>query len=118
MANARKRKGSTMASMASFDELVSMAQGQVKFKGDGRQNDDNPNRKRIITGDEVRYHLDGEYISVPKGMTYDRIYQVIERLEREQNERQDFLKVFDCRPYDGAYAAAHVLKEMFGITVG
>lgn len=120
MANAMKRKGSPMADgELLFEKIMGITNGELKFKGDGRKNvEDNPNRKRIITGDEIRYHIDGEYISVPKGMTYDRIYQVVRRLEQEQNERQDFVKKFDCRPYDGAYATAHVLKEMFGITVG
>ena len=112
MANARKRK-TPMAS--SIHTLLNDAPPWEE------ENGDSPRKKpkgQVITGEEIQYHDDGDYISVKRGTTYEHIYDVIRRLQLEQNTVQEFVKQFDCRPWDGAFAAAHVLKEMFGVTVG
>jgi transitional endoplasmic reticulum ATPase len=119
MANARqRRKGKEMPSSEQLSKMLFNADAIQFSLEEQAETKKSSHRGKVITGDEIRYHVDGEHISVPKGMTYERIYEVIKRLEEEQNTKQEFLKLFDCRPYDGAYAAAQVLKEMFGITVG
>lgn len=113
-ARSRKKVEKPMAAGGmSFTQMLGQLEGEV-----GKKNQSDDPRKQLITGDEVKFHGDGEYISVPTGTTYEWIFTVAERLMKDANSNQTFHWRCDYRPFDGAYAAAAVLKEMFGVTLG
>ena len=70
-----------------------------------------------ITGDEVEFH-DGVKIGIPKGMTYRRAYEILERLEKEAETPTSFERVFRYRADDGAYAALQCIKSRWGMALG
>lgn len=71
----------------------------------------------LITGDEVDFH-DGSKISLPKGMTYEKAHDVLDRLQRDEETVITMDREYNYRPDDGAHATAQVLKKRFGITFG
>lgn len=71
----------------------------------------------IITGDEVRFH-DGTDIVLPKGMTYSKAKKILTRMQEEAETVMEMKRIYPFRVYDGAVAAATVMKRMFGITIG
>lgn len=70
-----------------------------------------------ITGDEVEYH-DSPKITVPRGMTFERVQEIFTRLREEQEEIHNFDRRFRYRPDDGAYATAEVLRDRYGMALG
>jgi hypothetical protein len=70
-----------------------------------------------ITGDEVEFH-DGPKISLPKGMTYPKAYDVLQRLEKESEQETQFDRMFRYRPDDGAYATFMSIKNRWGMLLG
>jgi transitional endoplasmic reticulum ATPase len=73
----------------------------------------------IITGEEVRFHKNGEtYMVFPAGMTYERAIEILKAKQKEENTVVSFQRIFRFRPDDGANAAAEVLKRRYGLTIG
>lgn len=70
-----------------------------------------------ITGEEVEFH-DGKKIGIPKGMTYRRAYEILERLEKEAETPTSFERTFKYRADDGAYAALQCIKARWGMALG
>jgi transitional endoplasmic reticulum ATPase len=70
-----------------------------------------------INGDEVEFH-DGPKISLPKGMTYEKAYSILERLEEEAETATSYNRHFRYRADDGAYATYMVIKEHYGMLLG
>jgi transitional endoplasmic reticulum ATPase len=70
-----------------------------------------------ITGDEVEFH-DGPKISLPKGMTYPKAYDVLQRLEKESEQETQFVRMFRYRPDDGGYATFMSIKNRWGMLLG
>ena len=60
-------------------------------------------QKDIIQGDEVEFH-DGPKIILPRGMTYDKAFKILERLRQEAETPTTFERTFKYRPDDGAHA--------------
>ncbi|QGJ92010.1 AAA-ATPase [Gordonia phage Keelan] len=74
-------------------------------------------RDAVITGDLVKFH-EGQWISVPKGMTYKRAREILDRLEREAETMTDVNRIFRYSIWDGVVAVNRVIKERFGATFG
>lgn len=72
---------------------------------------------QIITGEEVEFH-DGKKISLPKGMTYERAFQVLTRLKEEAETLTQFDRVYLYRPDDGAHATYHCMRARWGMALG
>jgi transitional endoplasmic reticulum ATPase len=70
-----------------------------------------------IVGDEVEFH-EGSKIILPQGMTYERAYSILERLQQEAETPTEFGKRFMYRPNDGAYATFQVIKKLYGMALG
>ena len=71
----------------------------------------------VITGDEVEFH-DSPKIILPRGTTYSRAQEILQRIKEEQETPTEFSRQFPYRPDDGAYAVSQVIKEMFGLSLG
>ena len=87
-----------------------------------RYSDSNDGRRgasddAIITGDEVEFH-DGAAIILPHGLTYGKAKNVLERMQVEAETIMQQKRIYPYRPFDGAVAAYHVMKQTFGITIG
>jgi transitional endoplasmic reticulum ATPase len=74
-------------------------------------------KKDIIQGDEVEFH-DGPKIILPRGMTYDKAFKVLERLRQEAETPTTFERTFRYRPDDGAHATFHCMKNKWGMALG
>jgi hypothetical protein len=74
-------------------------------------------QKDIIQGDEVEFH-DGPKIILPKGMTYDKAFKILERLRQEAETPTTFERTFKYRPDDGAHATFHCMKARWGMALG
>ncbi|QTF81838.1 AAA-ATPase [Gordonia phage Guey18] len=71
----------------------------------------------VITGDLVKFH-EGQYISVPEGMTYKRAREILDRLEREAETMTDVNRLFRYSIWDGVVAVNRVVKRVYGATFG
>lgn len=71
----------------------------------------------IIQGDEVEFH-DGPKIILPRGMTYDKAFKILERLRQEAETPTTFERTFKYRPDDGAHAAFWCMKARWGMALG
>lgn len=72
-----------------------------------------------ITGDEIKFHDDGSKdIVLPRDATYEWAIDTLQRKMREQETVVSFTRTYTYRPDDGAHAAAIVLKELYGLTIG
>lgn len=72
-----------------------------------------------ITGDEVKFHQDGEtWMTLPVGMTYERAAEILAAKQKEEETVVTFDRQFHFRPDDGANATAEVLKRLYGLTIG
>jgi transitional endoplasmic reticulum ATPase len=74
-------------------------------------------QKDIIQGDEVEFH-DGPKIILPRGMTYDKAFKILERLRQEAETPTTFERTFKYRPDDGAHATFHCMKARWGMAFG
>ena len=72
---------------------------------------------RKIVSDEVRFH-DGQYISLPRGVTYGWALSTLEALKKDEETVTGFSQRFPFRPDDVLVAAAHVMTEIWGMTLG
>jgi hypothetical protein len=72
---------------------------------------------KAITGEEVEFH-DGSKIILPKGMTYEKAFKILKRLEEEAETTTGFTRMFRYRPDDGAYATFQVIKQRYGMLLG
>ena len=72
---------------------------------------------QLITGEEVEFH-EGKKISLPKGMTYERAFSILKRLQDEENVLTQFDRVFLYRPDDGAHATYHCMRARWGMALG
>ncbi|MGN6162577.1 MAG: AAA family ATPase, partial [Marmoricola sp.] len=70
-----------------------------------------------ITDDDIKFH-DETWMVLPKGMTYERACQILKAKQEEEENVVAISRKYLYRPDDGAAAAAHVLKERYGITLG
>jgi SpoVK/Ycf46/Vps4 family AAA+-type ATPase len=57
-------------------------------------------------------------IIVPRGMSMEHLSEVALKKAAELNKIHNFTHITQFRPEDGANAAAEVIREMFGLTVG
>jgi len=71
----------------------------------------------IITGEEVDFH-DGKKIVLPRGMTYEKAFAVLQRLKEESETLTEFNRVYLYRPDDGAHATFHCMKKRWGMILG
>ena len=71
----------------------------------------------IIQGDEVEFH-DGPKIILPRNMTYDKAFKVLERLRQEAETPTTFERTFKYRPDDGAHATFWCMKARWGMALG
>jgi transitional endoplasmic reticulum ATPase len=71
----------------------------------------------IIQGDEVEFH-DGPKIILPRGMTYDKAFKILERLRQEAETPTTFERIFKYRPDDGAHATFWCMKARWGMALG
>jgi transitional endoplasmic reticulum ATPase len=74
-------------------------------------------KKDIIQGDEVEFH-DGPKIILPRGMTYDKAFKILERLRQEAETPTTFERTFQYRPDDGAHATYWCMKARWGMALG
>ena len=72
----------------------------------------------LITGDEISYHQDGPKIMLPEGMSPNTARKILDRVEQEQETETTFEKSFRYRPDDGAWAAAQVIRQRYGMSIG
>jgi transitional endoplasmic reticulum ATPase len=70
-----------------------------------------------ITGDEVKFH-DGTDIILPNGMTYQRAFNILDRMHRDSETVITWNETFNYRPDDGAYATAQVIRDRYGMSFG
>ena len=56
----------------------------------------------------------GDKLTIPSSMTLQRARQFIDAKLEEQETETDFLRVFEYRPYDGAYCMYRAFKRVFG----
>jgi hypothetical protein len=72
-----------------------------------------------ITGDEIKFHEDGSKdIVLPRNSTYEWAIDTLQRKMKEQETIVSFTRIYTYRPDDGAHAAAIVLKDLYGLTIG
>jgi transitional endoplasmic reticulum ATPase len=71
----------------------------------------------IVTGDEIEYH-DGQKVVLPKGWTYEKAIQVLNRLHEESETVTAFERRYPYRTDDGAVATSTVLNRRYGMPVG
>lgn len=71
----------------------------------------------IIQGDEVEFH-DGPKIILPRGMTFDKAFKILERLRQEAETPTTFERTFKYRPDDGAHATYWCMKARWGMALG
>jgi len=74
-------------------------------------------KEQIITGEEVEFH-EGKKISLPRGMTYKRAFEILTRLKEEAETLTQFDRVFLYRPDDGAHATYHCMRARWGMALG
>lgn len=80
--------------------------------------------KKVVVPMEQRFIGDGiEYHSLPTIVLPDdkpasKIIEILRAKQEEQETVSNFSKMFNYRMKDGAVAASHVLKSMFGVSVG
>lgn len=67
--------------------------------------------------DDVQEH-DLASIVVPRGMSMEHLEEVARKKAAELNKVHTFTHTTEYRPEDGAHAAALVIRNMFGLTVG
>jgi len=71
----------------------------------------------MITGEEVEFH-DRSKIVLPRGMTYENAYSILERLQQEAETPTEFNRRFMYRANDGAYATLQAVKKLYGMMLG
>jgi len=74
-------------------------------------------KDQIITGEEVEFH-EGKKISLPRGMTYKRAFEILTRLKEEAETLTQFDRTFLYRPDDGAHATYHCMRARWGMALG
>jgi transitional endoplasmic reticulum ATPase len=74
-------------------------------------------KDQLITGEEVEFH-EGKKISLPKGMTYKRAFEILTRLKEEAETLTQFDRTFLYRPDDGAHATYHCMRARWGMALG
>jgi hypothetical protein len=57
----------------------------------------------------------GDKLTIPKNMTLAQAKKFIEMKEAELEKQTDFTRVFNYRPYDGAWCAWNFMKRTFGV---
>jgi len=72
---------------------------------------------QLITGEEVEFH-DGKKISLPRGMTYERAFSILNRLKEEAETLTQFERTYNFRPDDGAHATYHCMRARWGMALG
>lgn len=72
---------------------------------------------KVIVGDEIEY-TESKKIGLPKDMPLRRAYEILKRVEADQETEVATERKFNYRPMDGAVACANVMRRTFGITFG
>jgi transitional endoplasmic reticulum ATPase len=73
--------------------------------------------ERPGTGTAVAYHLEPKNkVSVPEGMDLSKATSILNEAAMAEQERQDFVRTFKFRPWDGAAALHRVMEKYFGTT--
>lgn len=70
----------------------------------------------VIPDDSVKL-TDDPFIAIPAGMGYGLAIRTLQRKQEQEEETMSFSRTFMYRPFDGAYAFAMCVKEMFGMTL-
>jgi len=70
-----------------------------------------------ITDDDIKFHKK-TWMVLPEGMTYERAAQILAAKQAEEENVVEINRKYLYRPDDGAAAAAYVLKDRYGITIG
>lgn len=65
------------------------------------------NRDDLVTREGVRY-------VIPQNATLIEASKFLRKLAAEQDEDTTFMRTFNARPWDGAYCAYKVMREVFG----
>lgn len=70
--------------------------------------------------EDIKYHTSPaeKSIVVPQGMDMETVEDLARRKKHELNKVHSFTHISNMRPEDGAHAAAVVIREMFGLTIG
>lgn len=67
---------------------------------------------KLHDDDDITYA--GDRLIIPTSMTLQRAVQFLQRKEIEMETETDFTKVFNYRPWDGAYCMWNAFKRTFG----
>lgn len=68
----------------------------------GKQHDD----------DDIVYG--GDKLTIPKGMTIERTIRFLQQKRDDQETENEYVKIYNYRPWDGAYCLQNALKRQFG----
>lgn len=72
-----------------------------------------------ITDEDIKFHQDGQTcITLPQGTTYEHAIEILVAKKEEEENVVAISRKYLYRPDDGAAAAAYVLKDRYGITLG
>lgn len=72
-----------------------------------------------ITDEDIKFHQDGQTcITLPQGTTYEHAISILQAKKEEEENVVSIQRKYLYRPDDGAAAAAFVLKDRYGITIG
>lgn len=75
-------------------------------------------KSMLIQDEDIQYGPKGSPIVIPEGMTYRKVMGILQRKKEEAETVTAFSHDFIARPWDGAYATAQVVKQMYGISYG
>lgn len=67
---------------------------------------------KMYDDDDITYS--GEKLIIPTGMTIGRTIKFLQKKEAEMEAETTFSRVFNYRPWDGAYCTWNALKRVFG----
>jgi len=67
---------------------------------------------KLHDDDDITYA--GSKLIIPESMTIGRAREFLELKEREMETETDFVRVFNYRPWDGAYCMWNAFKRLFG----
>lgn len=67
-----------------------------------------------LTGDDDILR-EGTRIIIPETMALTQVADLLYKKHEEMEEPTNFVREFDCRPWDGAYQTWHVVREVMGI---
>lgn len=68
---------------------------------------------KVFHDDDILFQ--GDKLIIPKNMTLSQAKMFLERKEAELEKVTEFRKVFNYRPYDGAWATWNFMKNTFGV---